>query len=162
MENIFYSNMTDFKTFNTKIGNLGLIICYDLDFPYYSNQLSRLGVDNLLVPSLDWDFIEFHSIELRFRAIENGFNTVKSTGNGITLTNDYKGRFLSYYQPNICDDYFVLSTLYKKGKRTLYSYIGKYFNYLYLVSFIMLLILSKWNMNKEINNEKTTEKVKIK
>ena len=112
----------------------------DLDFPYYSNQLSRLGVDTLLVPSLDWDFIEFHSIELRFRAIENGFNTVKSTGNGITLSNDYKRRFLSYYQPNTCDDYFVLSSLYKKGKRTLYSYIGKYFNYLYLVSFIMLLI----------------------
>ena len=122
MENIFYSNMTDFKAFNTGIGNLGLIICYDLDFPYYSNQLSRLGLDTLLVPYLDWDFIEFHSIELRFRAIENGFNTVKSTGNGITLTNDYKGRFLSYYQPNICEDYFVLSTLYKKGKE-LYIHI---------------------------------------
>ena len=128
LEGLYYSNITEFKTFKTDFGYLGVVICYDLNFPYYINQISRLGLDTLLVPSFDWDFIEFHSIELRFRAIENGFSTLKSTGNGITVSFDYKGRYLSYFQKDGYEDYFVLTSVYKKGIKTLYLYIGKYFN----------------------------------
>ena len=112
MEALFHSNNSEYKTFDTELAKLGVVICYDINFPDYLNQLSRLGLDTLLVPSWDWKAVtELHSTELRFRAIENGFNTMKSTANGITLSTDYKGRFLSYFSPNDCQEYFVLTSL---------------------------------------------------
>ena len=139
MEALFHSNNSEYKTFDTELGKLGVAICYDINFPDYLNQLSRLGLDTLLIPSWDWDGLtEYHSLNLRFRAVENGFNAMKSTAHGITLSTDYKGRFLSYFKPYGCQDYFVLSSLYKKGTKTLYSYIGKYFNLLLL--FLLLLV----------------------
>ena len=149
IESDYYSNITEFKTFNTDLGYLGIVICYESDFAIYLNQLSRLGLDTLLLPSWDWDAItEFHSIGNRFRSIENGFNTVKSTAHGISLSYDYKGRFLSYFQPSKCEDYFILNSVYKRGTKTLYSKIGKYFNYFYLVSFIILVIIGRCKLNK--------------
>ena len=157
----YYTNMTDYKTFYTDLGYLGVVICYDINFPYYLNNLTNLGLDTLLIPSWDWDGLtEFHSTELRFRSIENGFNAMKSTANGITLSTDFKGRFLTYYQRYKCEDYFILSTVYKKGARTLYSYIGKFFNYLYLVALIIVLIIGRYKMIKERN--KGENKIKIK
>ena len=157
MEGLFHSNMTEYKTFDSDIGYLGLVICYDINFPDYLNRLSRLGLDTLLIPSWDWDGLtEYHSVNLRYRAIENGFNTMKSTAHGITLGNDYKGRFLSYFKPYDCQDYFVLTSLYKRGTKTLYSYIGEYFNYLYLIAFIIFVIIGRSTMEKEV------EKVKVK
>ena len=157
MENLFYSNMTEYKTFDSDIGALGVVICYDINFPDYLNRLSRLGLDTLLIPSWDWDGLtEYHSVNLRYRAIENGFNTIKSTAHGITLGTDYKGRFLSYFKTYECQDYFVLTSLYKKGTKTLYSYIGKYFNYLYLIAFIIFVIIGRSTMKKEV------EKLKVK
>ena len=155
IESQYYTNITEFKTFKTELGYLGVVICYESDFAIYLNQLSRLGLDTLLLPSWDWDAItEFHSIGNRFRSIENGFNTIKSTAHGISLSYDYKGRILSYFQPSKCEDFFVLSTLYKRGARTLYSKIGSFFNYFYLIALIMLVIIGRCSMNKEENKKK--------
>ena len=157
MESMFQSNNSEYKTFDTELGKLGVVICYDINYPDYLNQLSRLGLDTLLIPSWDWvGLTEYHSLNLRFRSIENGFNAMKSTAHGITLGTDYKGRFLSYFKPYECEEYFVLTSLYKKGTKTLYLYIGKYFNYLYLVVFIIIVIIGRCTMKKE------SEKLKIK
>ena len=161
IESEYYTDMTEYKTFDTELGFLGVVICYDIDYPDYLNQLSRLGLDTLLVPSWDWKAVtELHSTELRFRAIENGFNTMKSTANGITLSTDYKGRFLSYFSPNDCQEYFVLTSLYKKGTKTLYSKIGGFFNYIYLVALIIFVIIGRYQINKE--NNKGIIKMKVK
>ena len=161
IESKYRSNMTDFKTFKTDFGYFGVVICYDSDFAMYINHLSRLGLDTLLLPSWDWDSItDFHSLGNRFRSIENGFNTIKSAANGIALSYDYKGRILSYFQPSKCEDYFILSTLYKRGTWTLYSKIGKFFNYIYLIALIILVIIGRLTMNKE--NIMKIEKLKLK
>ena len=157
----YHTNMTEFKIFDTELGSLGVVICYDIDYPDYLNQLSRLGLDTLLVPSWDWKAVtEFHSTELRFRAIENGFNTMKVTANGITLSTDYKGRFLSFLKGDKCEEFFVLTSLYKKGTKTLYSKIGGFFNYIYLVALIIFVIIGRYQINKENNND--TKKIKVK
>ena len=154
IESQYISNNSEYKTFDTDFGYFGIVICYDSDFAVYLNQLSRLGLDTLLLPSWDWDAItDYHSIGNRFRSIENGFNTIKSTANGISLSYDYKGRFLSYYQPSKCEDYFFVSSLYKSGIKTLYSQIGEYFNYSYLIALIILVIVGRSSMIKENINE---------
>ena len=67
------------------------------------------------------------------------------------LSTDYKGRFLSYYKPTECEDYFVVSNINKKGVRTLFSYIGIVFNYFYLLAIIILVIVG---FIMKIKNEK--------
>ena len=161
MESKYHNKMPEFKTFDTEFGRLGIVICYDINFPDYLNQLSRLGLDTLLIPSLDWDGItEYHSTNLRIRAIENGFNAIKSSANGITLSFDYKGRYLSYFKPNKYEDYFILSSVYKRGTKTLYSYIGKYFNYLYLAALIIFVLIGKFSKMSEGDNEHKKLKIK--
>ena len=142
--------MKETKVIKTDLGNLGLVICYDIVFPYYINSLSRDDIDILLVPSWDWEGItEFHSVNVRFRSIENGFNVIKITANGIVLSTDYKGRFLSYYNGNDYDDFFVISQVNKKGIKTLYSYIGIFFNYLYILAIIVIIIIGRCQLVKE-------------
>ena len=117
--------LDDVDIFETDLGKFTTVICYDINFPYYLNSLSRKHFDLLLVPSWDWVGIaEYHSNEAKYRAIEGGFNLIKNTANGITISNDAKGRTLSYYIENDYEDYFVISTVNRKGIKTLYSYIG--------------------------------------
>ena len=80
---------------------------------------------------------------------------MKSTAHGIVLSTDYKGRFLSYFESNGCTDYFVLSTVYTRGTRTLYLYIGIIFNYIYFVALIIVIIMGKYKLNKENIDEGT-------
>ena len=144
IEKDYYEDMDRVQVINTKLGKITIAICYDINFPYYLNSLSREHFDILLVPSWDWDSIaEYHSNEAKYRAIEGGFNLVKNTANGIVISSDVRGRTLSYFIGKDCQDYFVISTVNQEGVITLYSYIGIFFNYLYIVALICLLISDK-------------------
>ena len=135
IERGYYENMDKVEVIDTKFGKLTTVICYDINFPYFINSLSRKHFDLLLIPSWDWEGIaEYHSNELKYRAIEGGFNTVKNTANGITISNDVKGRTLTYYTGKGYEDYFIICTVNRKGIKTLYSYIGFLFNYIYIIS----------------------------
>ena len=142
IEKDYYEDMEKVEVIETKLGKLTTVICYDINYPYFINSLSRKHFDILLVPSWDWPGIaEYHSNEIRYRAIEGGFNLVKNTANGIVISSDTRGRTLSYYIGKDCEDYFVISTVNKKGVKTLYSYIGFLFNYLYILCLICILII---------------------
>ena len=78
----------DNKTFR-----LATAICFDNDFPEVINQMET---DILLQPSRDWAAIDpKYTYNLSFRAIENGFSTVKQTGFGLSQAVDYHGNVLS-------------------------------------------------------------------
>lgn len=144
IEKDYYEEMDKVQVIDTKLGKITVAICYDINFPYYLNSLSREHFDILLVPSWDWDSIaEYHSNEAKYRAIEGGFNLIKNTANGIVISNDVRGRALSYYIGKDCLDYFVVSTVNQKGVITLYSYFGIFFNYLYIAALICFLISGK-------------------
>lgn len=155
-ESIYYENMEETYTVETECGKIGVVICYDINYPYYLNSLSREHFDLLLVPSWDWDSIaEWHSNEAKYRAIEGGFNLVKNTAHGYVISSDTRGRTLSYVK-NEGKDYNVINTVNKKGVTTLYSYIGIFFNYIYLVAFIAILISGEIiKLFKKDNNDDT-------
>ena len=142
IEKDYFEDMDKVDVIDTDLGSkMTVAICYDINFPYFLNSLSSKHFDLLLVPSWDWDGIaEFHSNEAKYRAIEGGFNLIKNTANGIVISNDYKGTTLSYYIVKDCEDYFIISTVNKKGVKTLYSYIGFLFNYIYIIAFICIII----------------------
>ena len=53
-ENNYFTPGDQFKVFNTKIGRIGLFICYDAFFPEAARSLAIQGVD-LLVNSTNWE-----------------------------------------------------------------------------------------------------------
>jgi apolipoprotein N-acyltransferase len=150
------------KALNTEIGRFSTVICYDINYPIFINSLSRNHLDVLIVPSWDYPGVaEFQSKEARYKAIEGGFNLIKNTANGVVIASDYKGRILTYFSGENCQDYFVVTDLYKHGVKTLYSYIGQYFNFNYLITLIIIVYFSSNNENnthiEEIKKKKKNE-----
>lgn len=134
----------DIKRINTTFGYVGIVICYDIDFPWFINSLVKKPIDILIVPSWDYPGIaEYHSKETRYRAIEGGFNVIKNTANGIVAAFDVKGRQITYHPGKNCEDYFVITTINNIGFETFYSYFEYFINYLYLVGIIGILLSGK-------------------
>jgi predicted amidohydrolase len=61
------------KIFDTKLGKIGIAICYDSEFPEIVRNLTYAGAEIILVPSYTTTLAGFHRVFLscRVRAIEN-------------------------------------------------------------------------------------------
>lgn len=75
-----FQTPTTNPTFETPFGELGVIICFDHDFPNDSPRLSvRNGAQLLAIPSSDWGSIaQLRWQSLVFRAVENRVPLVKA------------------------------------------------------------------------------------
>ena len=150
----FIPSKEPFQVINTKYGKLSVVICYDINYPIFINSLSKKNIDILIVPSWDYPGVaEFQSMEARYKAIEGGFNLIKNTADGVTIASDYKGRILNYFSGRDGQDFFIVSELYKHGRVTLYSYIGQWFNYIYLIGIFFVIFC---------RNSEIIENIKIK
>ena len=150
----YFPTKEPLQVLDTKNGKLSTVICYDINYPMFINSLSKKNLDILIVPSWDYPGVaEFQSKEARYKAIEGGFNLIKNTANGVVIASDYKGRILNYFSGKDCQDYFIVSELYKHGIKTLYSYIGQVFNFIYLIGIFIVIYLPD-NENIEIRKIK--------
>ena len=148
------------KVLDTVMGRMSTVICYDINYPMFINSLSSNHIDTLIVPSWDYPGVaEFQSKEARYKAIEGGFNLIKNTANGVVIASDYKGRILTYFSGENCQDYFVVSELYKHGIKTLYSYIGRFFNFIYLIALIIIIYYSDAPKNLAKDEKSHNKKV---
>ena len=77
----------------------------------------------------------------KFRAIENGFNIVKNTFAGVGLFCDFNGRVLNYHRATSIEQFFYVSDIYMKGRKTLYSYIGIFWNYFYIIAALIIFFI---------------------
>ncbi|GAB7386623.1 carbon-nitrogen hydrolase [Bacillaceae bacterium] len=69
---IFTAGEKNYPVFSTSVGNIGVLICYDMEFPEPSRQLALSGAELIVVPSVwsrnaerRWD------IQLPARALDN-------------------------------------------------------------------------------------------
>ena len=86
-----------YPVYETPLGRLGTIICYDLDFTDTARKVARNGAQLILVPSHDWPEIATkHYTHLVFRAVENRISLVKadSGGNDSAIIDPY-GRIIA-------------------------------------------------------------------
>jgi len=68
-----------YPAFESSIGRLGAIICYDLDFTDTTRKVARNGAQLVGVPSFDWPAIAHkHYSHVVFRAVENRVSMVKA------------------------------------------------------------------------------------
>lgn len=128
----------------TPYGRIGAAICYDMDFPRHLQQAGRGSADIMLVPSNDWREIDpWHSHMARFRAVEQGFNLVRHTSNGLSLASDYQGRVLASMDHFVTDHRDMVAYVPTRGVRTIYSRVGDLFAWLCMAGLITTVGLSR-------------------
>jgi apolipoprotein N-acyltransferase len=86
----------DFLVYETAIGPLATIICYDLDFTDTARTMAQRGAQVIAVPSNDNEGLaELHYTHLVFRAIENRLAMIKADRAWDSAIIDPYGRILS-------------------------------------------------------------------
>ena len=127
----------------TPYGRLSSIICFDGDFPQLLAQAGTSGTDVILDPSNDWHAIDpWHTQMASFRAIEQGFNLIRQTSQGLSASFDYQGRRLASMDEYHATDYSMISEVPTKGVRTIYSRLGDWFAWVCLAGLVLLTVQS--------------------
>lgn len=86
----------EFKVYETTVGRIATIICYDLDFTDTAREMARRGAQFIAVPSNDVPAIAArHYTHLVFRAIENRLPMAKADSFFDTAIIDPFGRILA-------------------------------------------------------------------
>jgi apolipoprotein N-acyltransferase len=125
---------------DTPYGRLSAIICFDGDFPQLLAQAGALGADVVLDPSNDWQAIDpWHTQMASFRGIEQGFNLIRQTSQGLSAAYDYQGRRLAAMDHYQTSDYAMISEIPTRGVRTIYSRLGDWFSWLCIASLLAFI-----------------------
>lgn len=139
---------------NTPYGRIGNAICFDFDFPAFLRQAGEKGIDIMLDPSSDWEEIDpIHTRMAVFRAVENGFNFVRQTQLGLSLSTDYYGNIISSMDYFNTEDKIMISHVPIKGVKTFYSVFGDWFAWFCMMLLVYMIILRtgliNWIAKKE-------------
>lgn len=130
------------KYFDSPYGRICSAICFDMDFPTYINQITSKDIDIMLVPGMDWREISpYHTYVASFRAIEHGFNLVRSTTRGLSASFNYKGQLLTSHDYYSSDELIMYSDLPIKGQKTPYSILGDFFAWLCVLFFAVVTVV---------------------
>jgi apolipoprotein N-acyltransferase len=131
------------RALDTPYGRLSSVICFDTDFPQLVAQAGRLGADLLLDPSNDWKAIDpWHTRMASFRAIEQGFNLVRHTSQGLSAAFDYQGRQLAAMDHYVTTDRVMVAQVPIRGTRTIYALLGDWFAWTCLAGLAGVMILA--------------------
>ncbi|MEP6995668.1 MAG: nitrilase-related carbon-nitrogen hydrolase [Acidobacteriota bacterium] len=132
------------RVLDTPYGRLSSIICFDADFPRLLAQAGRLGVDIVLDPSNDWKAIDpWHTRMASFRAVEQGFNMVRQTSQGLSAAFDYQGRQLASMDHYVTSDRVLVAQVPIRGVRTLYAALGDWLAWTCLAGLVVLVARSR-------------------
>lgn len=73
------------KVFDTSLGRVGILICYDNEFPMLARQLAEQGADLILVPSCTDTEAGYHRVRIgaQARALENQVAVLQSPTVGL-------------------------------------------------------------------------------
>jgi apolipoprotein N-acyltransferase len=131
------------RALDTPYGQVSSIICFDGDFPQLLAQAGALRTDVMLDPSNDWRAIDpWHTQMASFRTIEQGFNLIRQTSQGLSAAFDYQGRRLAAMDHYQTTDYAMVSQVPTRGVWTIYTRLGDWFAWLCLVELACLTALS--------------------
>ena len=85
-----------YPTFQTRLGTIGIIICYDLNFTDTARKITAGGARLLAVPSNDWSGLaEKQYTNLALRAVENRVTLIKADSRYDSAVIDPTGRIVS-------------------------------------------------------------------
>ncbi len=94
------------KAFETSIGKIGILICYDNEFPMLSRKLAEMGVELVLAPSCTDTLAGAYRVRIgaQARALENQFGVLASPTAGEApwspAVDENRGRAALYVPPD--------------------------------------------------------------
>ena len=73
------------QVFDTRLGRLGILVCYDNEFPLLARRLAELGADLILAPSCTDTEAGYHRVRIgaQARALENQIAVLQSPTVGL-------------------------------------------------------------------------------
>jgi len=128
------------KWIDSRYGRIVAAICYDMDFPPLLAQAGAHRADIVISPAGDWRAIDPRHTEMAsFRAIEQGFNLMRQTNEGLSAAYDYEGHQLAHMDQFQARELTMVSEIPTRGVRTLYSRLGEWLAWLSLAVLIVLV-----------------------
>jgi apolipoprotein N-acyltransferase len=139
-----------YPVYDTPLGKLGTIICYDLDFTDTARKLARQGAQLIAVPSNDWSAITYkHYTHLVFRAVENRVTMVKADAGFDSAVIDPYGRVVALAtEPEGGEATLVVNVPLGSGEGTLNSHLGDWFGWLCLAGLAFFTVGGSWLVSR--------------
>ena len=135
-----------YPVYDTPLGKLATIICYDLDYTDTTRKMVAQGAQLIGVPSNDWSSIaDKHYTHVVFRAIENRAAMVKADGSYNSAIVDPYGRIvdLAVY-PEGGEATLVANVQIGDGKGTINTHLGDWTGWLALAGMAFFTFGGKW------------------
>jgi len=135
-----------YPVYETEIGRIATIICYDLDYTDTTRKMVARGAQLIGVPSNDWGSIaDKHYTHVVFRAIENRVAMVKADGSYDSAIIDPYGRILELaVYPQGGEATLVADLPLGSGKGTVTTYLGDWLGWLALIGLTFFAFGSGW------------------
>ena len=137
----------NFFSVSSPYGEISALICFDQISPNYVRRFRK--ADILLVPADDWQDIDPYFTQfMKLYAIEYGFNTIRSTIQGLSAAYDHKGSVISQADYFTTSPKVLVAQVPTEGLRTPYSVLGDWFVYICMVGFVLIIVLYIRNKTK--------------
>ena len=134
-----------YPVYDTSIGRIATIICYDLDYTDTTRKMVRQGAQIIAIPSNDWSAIaDKHFNHVVFRAIENRVAMVKADGGYDSAIIDPRGNILSLASfPQGGEATLVSKVPLGDGKGTMNTFLGDWVGWISLAGMVFFMFCGK-------------------
>ncbi len=135
-----------YPVYETELGVLATIICYDQDYTDTTQKMARQGAQLVAVPSNDWPGIaDKHYAHTVFRAAENRVAMAKADGGFNSAIIDPYGRILELsVEPEGGEATLVSDVALGSGKGAITSHLSDWFGWLSLAGLIFFTFGESW------------------
>jgi len=134
-----------YPVYETPLGVLGTIICYDLDFTDTARKLTRQGAQLIAVPSNDWPGIAHkHYTHVVFRALENRAAMVKADGGYDSAVVDPRGRVLALAVHREGGEATLVADVPLGSGNSLAARLGDWFGWFCLAGMAFFTVGERW------------------
>ncbi len=135
-----------YPVYDTPLGKLATIICYDLDYTDTTREMVSRGAQLIGVPSNDWSSIaDKHYTHFVYRAIENRVAMVKADGSYDSAIVDPYGRILELaVYPEGGEATLIADVQIGDGKGTVNTRLGDWSGWLALAGLAFFTFGSRW------------------
>ena len=138
-----------YPAYRTSLGNIGTIICYDLDFTDTARHVANSGADLIAVPSGDWPGIaDKHYAHLVFRAVENRAAMIKADRSYDSAIIDPYGRILDLVSSQEPLRTTITGNLNLVDQNTLQQVWGDWTGWLGLAGLVFFAVFSPLTMRR--------------
>lgn len=145
-----------YPVYETPMGVLGTIICYDLDYTDTARKLARQGAQLVAVPSNDWPGIAHkHYTPVVFRALENRVAMIKADGGYDSAVVDPRGRVLALAVHPEGGEATLVADVPMGNANSLSVPLGDWVGWLCLAGLAFFSLGERWLVKRRIRPDRT-------